>query len=61
MNDTINKIVVGASGVSASEIAQQVVSNDLTPVTEGVGLITQIVILLATLFGLFKSKKNINN
>ena len=61
MNDTINKIVVGATGVGASEIAQQVVSNDLTPVTEGVGLITQIVILLATLFGLFKRKKNINN
>lgn len=61
MNDTINKIVVGSAGVGASEVVQQVVSNDIAPITEGVGLVTQIVILLATLFGLFKKKKNINN
>lgn len=61
MNDTINKIVVGSAGVGASEVVQQVVSNDIVPITEGVGLVTQIVILLATLFGLFKKKRNINN
>lgn len=61
MNDTINKIVVGSAGVGASEVVQQVVLNDMAPITEGVGLVTQIVILLATLFGLFKKKRNINN
>lgn len=53
MNDTI-KTAVGAGGVIASDMVQNINPEDLS---SGMGIITQIVILVSTLIALFKKKK----
>ena len=59
MNDTIRtvteKALTAAGGVTGIEVITKGVSSGT--VTETVGLVTQIVILVATLFGIFKKKK----
>ena len=57
MNDSIRKIAVGASGMATSEVAESVVIPTIQEVETGAGLITQIVILFVTLWGLLKGKK----
>lgn len=58
MKQSILKVATGVTGIGATEaveIAQQI--NPET-VTETVGLIGQLVIIIATIISLFKGKKN---
>jgi hypothetical protein len=61
MNDSINKVLIGGSGLGSSAVVQEVVIPSVPEITEGVGIFTQIVILIATLVGLFKKRKSGNN
>ena len=53
--------IIGLSGAGGIEVVDQVAK--LTPdvITDGVGLVSQIVILIVTLIGLFKKKKVTQN
>ena len=53
----LKQIAIGTLGAGATEAVTQAVTFDPQPITEGVGLISQIIILVATLIGLFKKKK----
>jgi hypothetical protein len=61
MNDSFNKVLIGGSGLGSSAVVQEVVIPSVPEITEGVGILTQIVILIATLVGLFRKKKSSNN
>ena len=52
--DTV-KVVIGGAGITASTVAEQIPIDQLEG---GMGIITQIVILVATLIGLFKKKNS---
>lgn len=54
MNTKLTTFLTGVAGAGASEVAQNV---NLDDIQQGAGLLTQIVILVVTLFGLFKKKK----
>jgi len=61
--DTIQKVkttLIGASGVGASELAQNVVPAMVDDVSAGVNIVVQVVIAITTLFGLFKRRKKRN-
>jgi hypothetical protein len=58
-SETIKTIFLGSAGVAGQEAVQVVTALDTAPITEGVGLISQIIILVATLIGLFRKKKNV--
>lgn len=49
------KILIGGTGVATTEVV-----NHITPeiINEGVGLIGQLVIIIATIISLFKKKKH---
>ena len=51
--DTV-KVVIGGAGLAASTAVEQIPIDQLEG---GMGILTQIVILVATLVGLFKKKK----
>ena len=51
--DTV-KVVIGGAGVAASTAVEHIPFDQLEG---GMGILTQIVILVATLIGLFKKKK----
>ena len=51
--DTV-KVVIGGAGVAASTAVEHLPIDQLEG---GMGILTQIVILVATLIGLFKKKK----
>ena len=51
--DTV-KAVIGGTGIAASTVVEQIPIDQLEG---GMGILTQIVILVATLIGLFKKKK----
>ena len=51
--DTV-KVVIGGAGIAASTAVEQIPIDQLEG---GMGILTQIVILVATLVGLFKKKK----
>ena len=53
--DTV-KVVIGSAGIAASTAVEQIPIDQLEG---GMGILTQIVILVATLIGLFKKKKPI--
>ena len=53
--DTV-KVVIGGAGVAASTAVEHLPIDQLEG---GMGILTQIVILVATLIGLFKKKKPI--
>lgn len=57
-NDTIVKVATGVGGVTGTEVIPHII-DAITPATinEGVGLIGQLVIIIATLLQLFKRKK----
>lgn len=57
MNSNIAKIVIGASGIGASEVASSISFFDPDSISTTGNILVQIVILLSTLFGLFKRKK----
>lgn len=54
MKDTLTTAVTGVTGVVTSGVVEHVNPDQLG---EGMGLLTQIVILVATLIGLFKKKQ----
>lgn len=51
--DTV-KLVIGGTGIAASTAVEHLPINQLE---EGMGILTQVVILVATLIGLLKKKK----
>lgn len=57
MKNNLLTIVTGASGVGAIEAVDAVTSIDPSAINDTVGLIGQLVIILATIWGLFKKKK----
>lgn len=59
LKDKIVTIFTGMAGAGATEVAEKLPVFNPQTVTEGVGLISQIVILVATLVALFKKKKPI--
>lgn len=54
MNQKLATALTGAMGTAGVEAVQQI---NLDSIQEGTTLITQIIILVATLIGLFKKKK----
>ena len=54
--DTV-KVVIGGAGMAASTAVEHMPIDQLEG---GMGILTQIVILVATLIGLFKKKKKPN-
>ena len=55
--DTV-KVVIGGAGMAASTAVEHIPIDQLEG---GMGILTQIVILVATLIGLFKKKKKPQN
>lgn len=53
--------LIGLSGAGGIEVVNQASTIDPAVITDGVGIISQIVILVVTLIGLFKKKKVTNN
>jgi len=49
--------VIGLSGAGGIEVVNQASTINPDVITDGVGIISQIVILIVTLIGLFKKKK----
>ena len=49
--------VIGLSGAGGIEVVNQASTINPAVITDGVGLVSQIVILIVTLIGLFKKKK----
>lgn len=58
-SDTIKTLFIASAGAGATEVVNVVQSFDPVPITEGAGLVSQIIILIATLIGLFRKKKNV--
>lgn len=58
-SDTIKTLFIGSAGAGATEVVNIAQSFDPVPITEGAGLVSQIIILIATLIGLFRKKKNV--
>lgn len=56
LKDTITKIAVGSAGIVSSEAVPNVIDTIVTQPSEVVSVIVQIIIGIATLFGLFKKK-----
>lgn len=59
--EQIKPLGIGLAGAGGVEVATMVAEFNPEPLTQGVSIITQIIILVATLVGLFKKKKSINN
>ncbi len=57
MNATINKILIGGSGIAGTQITGEVLPTDTTDIAGITQIVVQIIIGIATLFGLFKKKK----
>ena len=49
--------IIGLSGLGSIEVVDKVATLEPAVITDGVGLVSQIVILIVTLIGLFKKKK----
>lgn len=56
MNTNITTVLIGTSGIALSKTVEIAQTLDPTTINSTIGLVSQIVILLATLFGLFKKK-----
>ena len=61
MSGKIETAVIGLSGAGGIEVVQQASTINPAVITDGVGLVSQIVILIVTLIGLFKKKKVTQN
>ena len=57
LKDTITKILIGGSGLGASEIAPQLLQATSPDVAGVTSVIVQLLIGIATLFGLLRKKK----
>lgn len=57
MYEQVKFLGIGAVGAVSTEVVTQASTFDPAPITEGVGLVSQIIILVATLIGLFRKKK----
>ena len=57
MGAKIETAVIGLSGAGGIEVVNQASTINPAVITDGVGLVSQIVILIVTLIGLFKKKK----
>ena len=53
--------IIGLSGAGGIEVVDQVATLNPAVITDAVGLVSQIVILIVTLIGLFKKKKVTQN
>lgn len=58
--ETFQKIGVGAIGVGGTELVTQAVTFNPQPITEFVGIVTQIIIGIASLIALFRKNKSNN-
>lgn len=56
MRNTLVKLAIGGSGLIASGVTEQLTQINATQATEATSLIVQILIGIATLFGLFRKK-----
>ena len=61
MEAKLGTAIIGLSGAGGIEVVGQLSSLNPDVITEGVGLVSQIVILIVTLIGLFKKKKVTQN
>jgi hypothetical protein len=57
MKAALTKILIGSTGIGATEIVQSSLPTDPTNIVEISNILIQIVVAIATLFGLFKRKK----
>ena len=57
--DNVKTIFLGSAGVAGQEVVQVATELQVAPITESVGLVSQIIILVATLVSLFRKKKNV--
>ena len=57
MSGKIETAIIGLSGAGGIEVVNQASTINPAVITDGVGLVSQIVILIVTLIGLFKKKK----
>ena len=57
MGTKFETAVIGLSGAGGIEVVNQASTINPAVITDGVGLVSQIVILIVTLIGLFKKKK----
>ena len=61
MKNTLNTLLIGGSGIASSEILPVAVQAAPTDIPNIVSVIVQILIGVATLLGLFKNNKSLNN
>lgn len=61
MSGKIETAIIGLSGAGGIEVVNQASTINPAVITDGVGLVSQIVILIVTLIGLFKKKKVTQN
>lgn len=59
--EQIKPLIVGTAGAGGVEVVKTVSEMPSIPVSETVGIISQIIILVATLIGLFKKKPKTNS
>lgn len=57
MHQNIQTLFIGCFGIATSEAVEVAHQLDPKTVTSTIGLVTQLVILVATLFGILKKKK----
>lgn len=57
MNDSINKVLIGASGIIGTSATPEILQAVTPDVANLTSVIIQILIGIATLFGLLKKKK----
>lgn len=59
--ESIKTLFIGSVGAGATEVVEVAAGFDPAPITEVTGLISQIIILVATLIGVFREKKNVKS
>ena len=60
MKNWITQTVIGGSGIGVIEVVKNTIPSDPTDVVQATNIIVQIIIAIATLFGIFKRKKQKN-
>ena len=60
ITEELKTVAIGLTGGGASVAVDQMASFDPEPINAGVSIVTQIIILVATLIGLFKKKPKTN-
>ena len=57
MNDSINTAIVGATGLSGSVVAPDLIASVSPDSSNIINVVVQLIIGIATLIGLFRKKK----